>query len=38
MKKILTSLAVAALRALTIEASFASPKADCCNGHSHHNK
>ena len=32
MKKLLTSFAVAALMALTIGASFASPKADCCNG------
>jgi hypothetical protein len=32
MKKFLTSLAIATLKALTIGASFASPKADCCNG------
>jgi len=47
MKKLLTSLTVAALMALTIGATFASPKAGCCNGgsccgsdccHSHHNK
>jgi hypothetical protein len=47
MKKLLTSLTIAALMALTIGTSFASPKADCCNGgsccggaccHSHHNQ
>jgi hypothetical protein len=47
MKKFVTSIAIAALMALTIGASFASPKADCCNGgaccggdccHSHHHK
>ena len=47
VKKFLTRLVVAAPMALTIGASFASPKADCCNGgaccggaccYSHHNK
>jgi hypothetical protein len=33
MKKIVTTIVtLAALMALTIGASFASPKADCCNG------
>lgn len=46
MKKLVTSVVtIAAMMALTIGASFATPKADCCNGgsccpgaccHTHH--